>query len=338
MTLKDIIIAGKLTISEGGGGGGGEDWRKKDGKTYLHISIDLDVFKTVNLRFGQTIASGNTIDWGDGTAPVTPANTSSAYITHTYNALGDYVITIENTSGYFFFGESSTAKGFMFQDGATNGSNDKFKNYLSILRKVEIGNGWKADAGRQFSNCRWMTDFYVSAKPAQTSLGAYMWDNCISLINIDGVEGWASGFTSIGNYLFNYCFSLPEIFLPPSITAISDYYIQGTSAISTAITSIIIPSGITSIGRSAFTDARNAAIIDIPATVTTIGNDAFQRPYGAHEIHVRAATPPTLGNANVFGGFGTNVYNPKIYVPTASLSAYQSANNWSGLASYMEGE
>ena len=83
MTLKDIIIAGKLTISEGGGGGG-EDWRKKDGKTYLHITIDQNVFKTVNLRFGQTVASGNTINWGDGSAAVTPTNTSSAYVSHTF--------------------------------------------------------------------------------------------------------------------------------------------------------------------------------------------------------------------------------------------------------------
>ena len=337
MTLKDIIIAGKLTISEGGGGGG-EDWRKKDGKTYLHITIDQNVFKTVNLRFGQTVASGNTINWGDGSAAVTPTNTSSAYVSHTYSELGDYVISIENTSGYFYFGDSSTTKGYIFQDGVNNVSNDKVRNYPLILKKAELGKGWKADAGRQFAWCRRLTDVYVSTKPDQNTLGAYMFDTCTALREIDGADKWSSGITTLGNYVFSYCTALEKLVLPTSVTSISDYYLQGNTTLPTTITSIVLPSGITSIGKNAFTQCKCAAIIDIPATVTTLGNDAFQYPYGAHEIHVRATTPPTLGNSNVFSGFGTNVYNPKIYVPAASLSTYQGADNWSGLASYMEGE
>jgi hypothetical protein len=46
-------------------------------------------------------------------------------------------------------------------------------------------------------------------------------------------------------------------------------------------------------------------------------------------------TPPTLANTNAF----TNILSDcKIYVPAASLTAYQEATNWSTYASYMVGE
>ena len=52
------------------------------------------------------------------------------------------------------------------------------------------------------------------------------------------------------------------------------------------------------------------------------------------EYHFLAATPPTLGTT----AFSNIQSGCKIYVPSASLSDYQSAANWSTYASYMVGE
>ena len=45
-------------------------------------------------------------------------------------------------------------------------------------------------------------------------------------------------------------------------------------------------------------------------------------------------TPPTAGNSSIF----TKVNGLVIYVPQGSLSAYQTATNWSSFADYMQEE
>ena len=72
-----------------------------------------------------------------------------------------------------------------------------------------------------------------------------------------------------------------------------------------------------------------------PATLSVISSGTFQYNYGTKEYHFKSTTPPTLGNTNAFQGIDSNC---KIYVPSASLSTYQSASNWSTYASYMVGE
>jgi len=75
--------------------------------------------------------------------------------------------------------------------------------------------------------------------------------------------------------------------------------------------------------------------LTIPASVTSINDRAFSYNTGMEEYHFLPTTPPTLGGANVFSDIPSNC---KIYVPSASLTAYQTATNWSTYASYMVGE
>lgn len=75
--------------------------------------------------------------------------------------------------------------------------------------------------------------------------------------------------------------------------------------------------------------------VTIPANYTTITANCFRDTYNLQEIHFLATTPPKLANSNAFT---TNTNSmQKIYVPYSSdhsvLSAYQSATNWSTLAS-----
>lgn len=74
--------------------------------------------------------------------------------------------------------------------------------------------------------------------------------------------------------------------------------------------------------------------LTIPASVTTISSYAFANNTAMKEYHFLPTTPPTL-NAYVFTDIPSDC---KIYVPAASLSAYQTATNWSDYASYMVGE
>ena len=97
-------------------------------------------------------------------------------------------------------------------------------------------------------------------------------------------------------------------------------------------TSITIPTSVTSIGESCFYYCTGLASVTIPDSVTSIGNNAFNGCSSLTSVTIEATTPPTLGT----GAFTSNASGRKIYVPSASVSAYQSASGWSNYASDIE--
>jgi hypothetical protein len=78
--------------------------------------------------------------------------------------------------------------------------------------------------------------------------------------------------------------------------------------------------------------------ITIPASVSSLGKNAFTDCLSMQEIHFLSTTPPTITNAGSDSPFVGTPSSMVIYVPSASLSAYQSATNWSAYASKMVGE
>jgi hypothetical protein len=164
----------------------------------------------------------------------------------------------------------------------------------------------------------------------------------------------ANGITSLGMYTFYYCYSLTSISIPSSVTSIG----KNTFTNCWSLTFISVPNGVTGLPDYVFTYCYSLTSISIPSSVTSITTNVFYRCYslthitissgllsladgvfnacGAlHEYHFTRATPPTLGSTSTFTGI-----NPAciIYVPAASLSAYQTATNWSTYANYMVGE
>jgi len=87
---------------------------------------------------------------------------------------------------------------------------------------------------------------------------------------------------NIGNYAFNYCYSLASITIPDGVTSI------GNNAFSScySLTSITIPDGVTSIYGSVFYTCYSLASITIPDGVTSIGNDAFYNCYSLASITI----------------------------------------------------
>ena len=122
-----------------------------------------------------------------------------------------------------------------------------------------------------------------------------------NLTNVRKIR-WSSAQTDIS--LVNYQ-SLVDVVLPDTVTQIGNFY------------------GMTSLQN-----------LTIPASVTTISSGGFGGNTAMKEYHFLSTTPPTIGS-NSFSGIPSDC---KIYVPSASLSAYQTATNWSTYASKMVGE
>ena len=79
------------------------------------------------------------------------------------------------------------------------------------------------------------------------------------------------GVTSIGNYAFQFCYSLTSITIPESVTSIGKSAFMSCSS----LTSLVFPEGVTEIGDTAFNGCSSLASIVIPESMTSIGSSVF---------------------------------------------------------------
>ena len=101
-----------------------------------------------------------------------------------------------------------------------------------------------------------------------------------------------------------------------------------------ALTSISIPNSVTSIGGYAFYNCSALTSVSIPSSVTSIGSGAFSYCSALSLYDLSDATAvPTLGSSALTLYADTG----KIKVPSALLTDFQTATNWSAYASYMVG-
>lgn len=76
--------------------------------------------------------------------------------------------------------------------------------------------------------------------------------------------------TSIGSWAF-YSSNITSLTIPSGVTSIGDYAFHSCSS----LTSLTIPFGVTSIGNGAFKDCSSLTSVTIPSSVTSIGQGAF---------------------------------------------------------------
>ena len=76
----------------------------------------------------------------------------------------------------------------------------------------------------------------------------------------------------IGNYAFSDCSGLTSLILPSSVTSIGSSAFSGCSG----LTSLTLPSSVTSIGSSAFEACYGLFSLTLPSSVTEIGESAFR--------------------------------------------------------------
>lgn len=100
-----------------------------------------------------------------------------------------------------------------------------------------------------------------------------------------------------------------------------------------ALSSIILPETLVTIGSNAITEMKITSLV-IPASVTTIGTSAFAANFSLQEVHFKAISPITTPNGATQFAACTSSFI--IYVPNSVLSEYQTA--WSEYSSQIQGE
>lgn len=337
----------------------GQLYVTNDGKTRLYINIADTARMTVPLYWNQSVANGVTIDWGDNSSAETFSGTGYINTTHTYSAVGDYIISLSVSSGTLGLGANSSSMGIL-------GSQ---RVYTRMLQKVEIGSNISSIAQYAFFMCyslkaitlpttvttldvgvfyycfslkfvaipssvQYLNNYCfnycyslesLSIPASVTQLNQYTFDYCSSLKRI--YIPYTNSSVSISNYCFRYCSSLESVTMPSSITTVSSYAFDYCYSLA----SITFPSSVTSIATYAFYYCYCLASLTIPSSVTSIGAQAFRYCSGLKSIYVLPETPPTLGS----NGFLNGASDLVIYVPNGKLTDYQTAQNWSTYASRM---
>ena len=293
----------------------GINYTTTDGSTWLFIETARKN-QSIQMSF-SSLSSNQTIEWGDGETTTTSSSVLGYW--HTYNKRGKYVIKLKSNS--------SSAKYDMARDGIFHSIplsessvvDPKFEGNELVLKKVFCGSNLGI---LSLTNC--LNLEYIAMNEDIFAV-ASMLMNCRSLKAVCyHNNGQALG---TATYLCYRCDSL-EILPGYQRRFAQEYDFYKNTKLGTYGVGFTP----TAIGSHAFYYCLSLKNIVFPTTCTSIGNSAFEQCSGLESIRALRTSPPTLGT-NVFSG--VDFAKCTIYVPNGSLSAYQSATNWSSYASYM---
>ena len=152
-----------------------------------------------------------------------------------------------------------------------------------------------------------------------TNIPNYAFQDCIYLTDISIPDS----VVSLGIHIFSGCVNLSKVSLGQNIEIIESFMFRNC----TSLTNITIPERVTKINNYAFGGCYILNNVIIPRNVETIGLGAFNDCAALTTMTILATTPPTLAN-NAISSTTTT-----IYIPAGTLSAYQTATNWSSHAS-----
>ena len=205
------------------------------------------------------------------------------------------------------------------------------------------------DANNEFYDCNSLE--YVSLPGNFSSLECPIFGNCYSLkyitlpLNITHINS---------QNCFLNCSALKKLIAPNvqnlyrccySCSSLEKFIGKNVSTVAGSVFSSnyslqkVILGKVNELTANLFQNCRTLSSITIPAEVTSINGSAFYYCQSLCEYHFLSTTPPSLSSSYDINN--NNSYYV-IYVPYSSdhsiLAAYQSATNWSNIASHIQEE
>ena len=208
------------------------------------------------------------------------------------------------------------------QDKLTAGANITINPITNVISASGEGGGGEVDLN-EMAYFDYAGRFYGD----KYSLLANAWESSLA---VDPLEISANSFQA-GPYRGKAQYPNGEtegVIIPQGVTSIGKYAFREWEANNQPL---VIPNSVTSIGEGAFAYSNsNKHPIIIPDSVTYIGSVAFEGWSNVPYIEMKSETPPTLGHSTAFGSGPLSVLIP-IYVPDESVEAYKTTGHWSYL-------
>ncbi len=283
-----------------------------DGATRVHIENTSEKSVSFTFYWKQTVANGVVVDWGDGSSAASSSATGSVSMSHTYTSAGDYTVSFTVKDGCTF----SLGQGTNSTQFCGNGTYNKV-----LVKSINIGDGSVLISDMAFYG--YYSIQSISISRSVKSIGTYAFYDCRALQSIAIPES----ITTIGTYAFQYCYSMTTVSLSKGITTVGAYLFNSCHS----LRNICIPDGVTSIANDVFGSCYSLTKISIPNSVKSIGSYAFSSFYSLWTYDFSHFTAiPTISSST----FIKNTWLT-IKVPSALLSSWKAATNWSSLSSYI---
>ena len=236
--------------------------------------------------------------------------------------------------GYEAFYNCTMLKSLTIEGNAEEGTtiNGQAFSKCYYLKFVTMGNVTKL-LGAVFEDCRELTTIDIPLSVIELSYSAFWRCNKLTSINVSPNN---PSYSSIDGIVFNKDHTSILIYplgktsksysIPNTVTTI------GSSAFTSCVnlTSIEIPNSVIEIKSQAFSGCYNLSAITIPENVNHIGMNAFQGCSQFSSVTSMAIVPPVLEWNSKYnsGVFDTIVKYIPLYVPTESVEAYATADQW----------
>ena len=305
-----------------------------DGKTHIYIDIENDTI--LDYTFNLTVSFIGTgtfyFDFGDGTTAYSATTDGLQTITHSYLAKGSYHITTwlegADSNGRIVLGTNSTSNSAFVGNSFDSVHNNTIKRIyfgthiisfsqsagIPQLRACEVLSLHNAMTGIRI-NGYYNLHYLILPKTATAGTFNPQQANFEFLSMPLNIAGFLSGASPFASTTVEKLISASTVITEINSIYYTQYYMRSINL-----------TGATSFNMR----NTNAETVSLPSSLTALSNTGSTNNSVPIKIIVmRAETPPTLSNS-----LG---YYCKIYVPQASLSAYQSATNWSNYASQMVG-
>ena len=222
-----------------------------------------------------------------------------------YYSDGDYYIyesyTYNDNIGSHAFDGCSGLTSINLPAGIIDIGGSAFKD-CSGLTSLNLPDGITEIGEGAFASCSGLTS--LNLPDGITSIGSYAFRDCSGLTSLN----LPAGIVSIGNYAFKGCSGLTSLNLPAGITEIGDGAFEGCDGLKEVrfcindnldtyltkghpyidvdcgikyyindkeITSIEIPSNVTTLGQYVFQECREFTSLTLPSSITEIGEGAF---------------------------------------------------------------
>lgn len=254
----------------------------------------------------STDANIKFIDNGDGTASITGYTGKSTTFTipTTVKSGGtEYNVTkiADQAFGVLYGGDSNFAPtSIIIPDTITYIGNSAFEG-LTGITSITIGNGVTYVGSRAFYGLVGLTSISFPSSVANiggsvccgdtalksvtiagaSSLGSSAFSGCAALETAD-LSG-CSNLTVLPTETFYNCGKLTSVSLPSAISTIDASAFSGCKG----LTSLSFPSGLTTIGEYAFNEA-GITSLTLPSSITSIGNGAFMYCSSLKDVKVKA--------------------------------------------------
>ena len=234
-------------------------------------------------------------------------------VTDTHGICGTAGVSYELTS--FHELRHFTNVGALCKHGGSGEGTGAFQG-CTLLAEVTLPPNY--DPGLYYSGSGYIFDRYG----ANVQQGVGMFTSCGALSVINNLSSCAPCFFERGS--FRYCASLQSMIIPSGVTTLGWYFCQYCNELST----LSLPEGMTSLSIYAFEYDSKITEVTIPSTMTDL-NRGFSWNKGIVRMTCLAVTPPSILEMSLNNGC-------VIYVPAGSVDAYKAASGWSTYANNIQ--